>query len=372
MTSRTIAYDASAASYNVAGSGVYTRELATALAERLGDRFVPLSCPGLRVPGDRRTWRERGETVRRDLWWSQVAVARAARSRGAGLLHSPVGVGPAAGGPPLAVTIHDLAVLRFPELFRGWHRRFLTALFPRLARRARVVFTVSEASRIDIVERLGVPADRVVATPLGVDPRFAAAALDTAAVERARDRFALPERYLLVVGALEPRKNIPALLRAMRALAGDPRARDLTLVHAGAPGWRLHDLRAEAESLGVGTRVRFLGFAPDDLLPALYAGATAFAFPSRFEGFGLPVLEAMASGCPVLTSDVSSMPEVAGDAALLVDPDDDEAIADALARIWSDEPLRERLRAAGRRRAARFTWAETARRTAEGYERALA
>ncbi len=181
-------------------------------------------------------------------------------------------------------------------------------------------------------------------------------------------RYGLPPRYVLAVGTLEPRKNLTTLLAAFARLRrnGEVDA-DLRLVLAGARGWLEEPIFATVRSLGLEDAVRFTGFVDDDDLPAVYSGAALFVFPSLHEGFGLPLLEAMACGVPVVTSNVSSMPEVAGDAATLVDPRDGEGLAAAIGRLLRDEALRDRLREAGIARARQFSWEATARRTLDAY-----
>lgn len=357
--------DATAAKVDRAGTARYVTELSRALADRMGDRFTTIEWPHARPYSERRTPADRLHTLARDLWWSQGMVERAARSVDAGLLHVPHVGGPVRGRLPLVLTVHDLALLRFPEHFTPWFRRYGTAVLPRLARRATLVLTPSAFTKGDVVERLGIPEDRVHVTPLGVPPALALSDDEGREVRRA---LGLPERYVLAVGNLEPRKNLPALLAALadarRALRDDPP----TLVHAGALAWRTESIDAALARDGIASAVRFLGRVDDRTLAALYAGATVFAYPSRFEGFGIPVLEAMSHGAPVVTSDVSSLPEVAGDAALFVAPDDREALAAAILRLWRDDALRRDLSARGRRRAASFTWDRCAAATAAAYD----
>jgi glycosyltransferase involved in cell wall biosynthesis len=182
-----------------------------------------------------------------------------------------------------------------------------------------------------------------------------------------RQKHGLPKRYILYLGTLEPRKNLVTLLKAYAALT-DP---DVHLVLAGGKGWLCEDIFAEVSALGLEERVHFPGYLSDMSLPLWYNAAEAFAYVSWYEGFGLPVLEAMACGTPTVASNTTSLPEVAGDAALLVPPDDVEAIREALKRCLSDQPLRTRLQHAGREQAAAFTWDKTAERTVALYKTVL-
>ena len=265
------------------------------------------------------------------------------------------------------VTVHDVIPLILPETFTPRHRLVVRMALARVRRKADCVIVPSHAVERDVVRRVGLPEDRVVVTHEGCEPRFrpvrsAGVLRDVAA------RYGLPPRYVLAVGTLEPRKNLTTLLAAFARLRrnGEVDA-DLRLVLAGARGWLEEPIFATVRSLGLEDAVRFTGFVDDDDLPAVYSGAALFVFPSLHEGFGLPLLEAMACGVPVVTSNVSSMPEVAGDAATLVDPRDGEGLAAAIGRLLRDEALRDRLREAGIARARQFSWEATARRTLDAY-----
>ncbi len=268
---------------------------------------------------------------------------------------------PATASPGVVLVVHDLAHERYPETAPHIGPRWRARFEAWLARAARVIVP-SAAVRRDLVAHHAVDPARVDVVPHGVD--VDAFRPPGEAVDAVRRRFAIRGRYLLFLGGLEPRKNLGRLVRAFGALQTDA-----TLVLAGgavrwAPGEQ-DRLRA-----GVRERVVFTGYVNDGERAALLAGATALVYPSLHEGFGLPVLEAMAAGTPVLASNVSSLPEVAGDAALLVDPADPDALAAAMARLLEDEGLRGRLREMGWRRAAGFTWEQAARRTAATLHRA--
>jgi len=272
--------------------------------------------------------------------WEQCLLpALAASSR---LLYSPANLAPVL-HPRNAVVIHDAAALRHPEAYSPAYVAYQRRLLPRLARRARLLITVSEFSRGELVELLGVAPERVTVIPEGVDERFAAAVADPAI----QARYGLERPYVLVVGTVSARKNLAVLERAERAL----RSRGADLVLAGSDRGYLR---------GASGSLRRLGYVPEPDLPSLYAGAVALAMPSRYEGFGLPCLEAMAAGVPVVAAARGALPETVGEAGLLVDPDDSKEFAAALSDVMVDAGLRAKLRDAGRRRAARFTWSATA------------
>lgn len=263
-------------------------------------------------------------------------------------------------------TVHDVIPLILPETFTLRHRLVARAALARVRRKADLVIVPSLAVKDDVERRLGLPADRVVVTPEGCEPRFRPAAARTVAEVAARYR--LPPRYLLAVGVQDPRKNLTALLQAFARLRrhGDIDA-GVQLVLAGTQGRLAAPLARTVRTLGLESAVVLPGFIDDDDLPAVYSGAAVFVFPSLYEGFGLPVLEAMACGAPVVTSNAASMAEVAGGAAMLVDPRDVAGLAAAVAQVLHDERLRERLRGAGLARARQFSWKTAARQTLDAY-----
>jgi glycosyltransferase involved in cell wall biosynthesis len=260
---------------------------------------------------------------------------------------------------PLVVTVHDLLPLRHPELFTSETRAHTRLSLP-FVRRADRVLTNSEWTRGEVIDLLGLPPERVATTPFGVAERFRP---DPAAHDRVRERHGVAGPYVLCVGTREPRKNLVAALRAFERLAR--RRPDVELVLAGGRGW--HGEELERALAAVSDRVRTPGFVSDAELVDLYAAAACFVFPSLAEGFGFPVLEAMACGAPVVTSDNSALREVAGDAALLVDPHSSEAIAEALERVLEDPELRDDLRRRGLERRRAFTWEACADATVAAY-----
>jgi glycosyltransferase involved in cell wall biosynthesis len=283
------------------------------------------------------------------LYESWLRARRPAVERATGpvdVTHA-TGLVPSPTAAPLVVTVHDVAFLRDPTQFSRQGIRVMRRSLDVIRATATLVLTSSEASRRDL-EATGIEASRLRVIPLGVD-HTPAAAVD---VEQVRRRYQLPERFVLFVGTLEPRKNLRRLAAAVDRLDDG-----LPLVVAGPDGWG-------SATDGVGTNVQFLGFVPREHLPGLYASATVFAYPSEVEGFGLPVAEAMVQGTPVVTSAGTATEEVAGGAAVLVDPFDVDSIAAGLVHA---EQRRDELAAAGRRRAAELTWDATAQRTLDAY-----
>ena len=301
------------------------------------------------------------------LWFEQVGVPLAAARLRADVLHVPYFAPPLWSPAPLVATVLDVIPLRLPE-YRGRAAvRAYMGLVAHTARRAGRVIAISDHSWGEIVATLGIPAERVTTVPLAAGPQYRPQ--DPAAVAEARARYGLRGPLVYYVGGLDARKNLDTLVRAFARVrrAGGPPA---TLVLAGralgGDARLFPDLDALIEAEGVADAVRRAAVPPADG-PLLYAAADVFAFPSRYEGFGLPPLEAMACGAPVVASDASSLPEVLGDAALLVPPDDVAGWAAALWRVLADAQLRDELRRRGLERAALFSYERTARETVAVY-----
>jgi glycosyltransferase involved in cell wall biosynthesis len=291
-----------------------------------------------------------------------VLAARA----GVDLVHSLASTAPLWGPFRRVVTVHDLIYARFPEAHAGIRDKGMRVLVPQAAKRSARVIADSHSTREDLIEMLGVRAERIDVVPLGLGALRREQPLSEA---QTRARFDLGQGpVLLTLSAKRPHKNLTALIGALAAMPAQTRP---MLVLPGYPTAHEQELRERAAAAGVAERVRFLGWGSGAEIEGLWDLAEAFVFPSLYEGFGLPILEAMARGVPVACSNVSSLPEVAGDAALLFDPRDERAIAGALERLLGDPALRARLRAAGEERAREFTWERTARLTLASYARAL-
>lgn len=367
-----VALDITSVKANPVGTGIYTRQLMQALRALMGARLHALSFDQLEVGVGTKTVRQRLMTLAHDLWWTQSGVERAASRAKASLLHLPVPIGPSHSRLPMVVTVHDIAILHFPEKFRVWARHFGQLVIPKVAHKASTIIAPSVATKADLVNTLGIPEERITCIPNGIGREFAPLADDSAEVQRVRTRYQLPHRFLFTVGAVEPRKNLVRLLHAVHRLRARNDTSDLRLLHAGPSGWLTQDVTDTMNALKLHDVVRFLGYVSAEDLPALYAASTIVIYPSLFEGFGLPVVEALASGTPVVTSNTSSLPEVAGDAALLVDPLSIDSIAHAIGKLWNDDAMRAEMSRRGLLHAANYSWERTARETAAVYERVLA
>lgn len=280
------------------------------------------------------------------------------------LLHSPYYVMPYLTRCPLVVTIHDLMPLRYPSYFTPIQRLIFNAAIRLALRSARKVITVSSASVDDLQTLLHVPSDRIAQIAEAADPTFTPQSHE--AVTAVRARYQLPESYVLYAGSNKPHKNLVRLVDAFAQVRGC--AQDVPLAIAGHWDARYTEAKQRASDLGLSENVRWLGSTPSTDLAALYCGATAFVFPSEYEGFGLPVVEAMACGAPVICSNAASLPEVVSDAAILVNPRAVDEIASAITRVLSDAALRDELRVKSLARAAQFSWERTARETLSVYK----
>ncbi|MGH7266295.1 MAG: glycosyltransferase family 4 protein [Candidatus Rokuibacteriota bacterium] len=350
------------------GIGRYTRSLVEALVKGAPEErwLLYVDRPARDVPGAVVTrclpWPQR-------LLWTLWAAPRDLRRHPVDVFHGVTGFELPPAACPLVTTVHDLIPLRFPELVPARHRWAVRLLLGGALRRARRVIVVSEATRGEVVARYRVAAEKVRVVPEAAAPHMAPPPPAETALVRARYHLGAP--YVLFVGLLEPKKNVAGLLEAVARLVKAGAWGSTQLVLAGARGWGVGDLEAESTRLGLTGIARWLGPVADADLPGLYAGARAFVFPSLWEGFGLPVLEAMAAGAAVVASRRGALPELVGDAAVLTEPEAG-ALAEALGRVLADAPLRERLRERGFARAAQFSWERAARETMAVYREAAA
>ena len=367
-----------APSYRSAGINRYTYNLLQHLARHRGpyrftaflsDRNFPatarLNAQWSRLPTARPPIR---------IFWEQIVQPWVLWRQGIDLLHAMAFVSPLWCPCPSVVTIYDLSFLRYPESFRRWNRFYLSTFVRLSARRANHFIAISKSTAQDIVRLLGVKADQVSVVHCGVEESYHPMALQE--IDHFRRQRGLPEKMLLYLGTIEPRKNLGRLIEAyhllMKTWAGPEGEGDVPrLVIAGAKGWLWEEVFALVESLGLQEQVIFPGYVPGPELPAWYNAAEVFVYPSTYEGFGLPVLEAMACGTPVVTSNTSSLPEVVGEAGLTVAPEDVEGLCHAMKRALTDAGLRKSLHEQGLQRAALFSWDKAAQETVAIYDRVL-
>jgi len=354
------------------GMEVYARELLGAIATLAPPdiRFVTfVNRETAHEPGP---WRDLGRTVvvpvrawRRTEWvrGEQLLLPRLAAREHVDLLHSLGSTAPGWGRFRRVVTVHDLIYRRFPQAHAGVLSLGMRILVPLAVRRSTRVIAVSHATKRDLVELLGTPEARIDVVHSGIGALPRTEPLGEAVL---RERFALGQRrVLLSLSAKRPHKNLAALLEACALLAERP-----ILILAGYPTAHERELRRQAVALGIDGDVRWPAWLAPAEVEGLWRLTAGLVYPSRYEGFGLPVLEAMARGVPVACSNAASLPEIAGDAALLFDPQDTRAIADAISALLAGGPAIDRLRAAGRERAATFSWERSASLTLGSYARA--
>ncbi len=352
-----VLFDAHQLGRRQTGNETYVRELLGALRHRPDVALVAaveaqaMSHPAVRPPIVRRRVPSNG-------FLRLAALAVAARRADVDLVHS-IYFAPILSGRPSVLTLHDISYEIYPQFFTKRELIRNRALIRDSARRASVVVTISEASRSDIIEHYHLREERVVAIPNGVSAEFFARGLP--AIREVGNE---PLR-LLAVGNLQPRKNLVRLLGAVRQIG---RELPVTLRVVGPDGYQAGEIRRR---LSESTNIEVVGYLPDDELAEEFARADIFVFPSIYEGFGLPVLEAMAVGTPVITTTGGALPEVAGDAAVLVDPLDESGLATAIVRLAGDRQHRIELQAAGRARAASFTWDKAAARLVDVYRQVL-
>jgi glycosyltransferase involved in cell wall biosynthesis len=356
-------------------SGVvrYTDDLLRALAPRLKDDLTVFltraedGLNGLPIRRVRAPFSTPNEYAR--ALWEQGLVPIAVRRSRAELFHSPNYILPVGLRCPTVVTVHDLAFLQ-PELHRLRSHLYLTVLASIAIRKATRVICVSNHTRDQLLMHFPRAAPKVRVIGEGVNAAFRPQPADMVRSFRASVGLGPDEPYVLFVGTVEPRKNLPRLIRAFESALRDSDAGHRLLI-VGGWGWKAQPVQEAYRGSGVRHRITFAGYVPDRLLPAAYSGADVFAYPSLHEGFGLPPLEAMACATAVLTSTATAIPEVVGDGAVTVDPEDDDAIAAGLARLMTCRAVRDEYVARGLRRAAGFSWEGVAERTLRVYEEAV-
>jgi len=373
----TIYIDVSAAVHQHAGIARYAESLARALLTGHGDthQFGLFYNGAPRTPRladlqgiPTQTIRAGYKPWRTAVWLGQVlGIGFNRLLPGAELFHATEHLLMPLRGIPTVLTVHDLVFHLFPAYHKRLNYWYLNAAMPLFVRRADALIAISESSKNDLMRLYGVPADKITVVYEAASPAFRPASLEK--VAEVKTRYGLPERYLLALGTIEPRKNLIRLVSALRTLRQtDP---DLALVIVGSAGWLYQDFFQLLEKLDDPRAVLLSGFVPDSDLPAVISGATAYVLASLYEGFGLPILEAMACGTPVVCSNTSSMPELGGTAARYFDPQDTQGMAQAIAAVLHGGELREEMRRRGLAQAARFSWERAARETIAVYDQLL-
>lgn len=356
---------------NRSGTGRYTVELAKRLPGLVSDVDVNVLWPA-HVPlpvaepqADAFIQVETGSAYKRlvqDHW----AIRNVRRRLGADIVHYTANVGPQLPVTRYVLTVHDLSFYRHATWYRLSRAIYYWVAVRRSVMSARRILADSRTTASDLMELLNIPARKIDVAPLGVGEEFVPATQEAQAA--ARTKYRLPEKFFLYVGTLEPRKNITRIIQAWDAIAPGC---DYDLVIAGRDGWKTGPMRAAASRVKMPERLHFPGFIEQDDLPAVLTAARVFVWPSLCEGFGLPPLEAMACGTPAISSNLSCMPEVLGDAAVLIDPYVPEELSDAMRILATSAPQHERMRQKGTARAKRFTWQHTADIAIASYRKAV-
>ena len=366
-----IGIDATALPPQPVGAGNYIIQLVRALAEANFDVqlviFAQKKGPALiDLPEERWVeWRIVEDlSPGSRLVWEQTRLPSLVRSTKVDLLHSLHYTRPLRLPCASVVTFHDMTFFLFPQLHTWARRLFFPTAMRISARQADAIITVSESTRQDAIRLLAIDPGKIFTAQLGVDPSFRTIN-DLGEKSRVIAKYNLPERFILYLGTIEPRKNLPILIRAYRQLLNSGTSHKLVLV--GKYGWMYEDVLDLVDELGLEDKVFFAGYVPQDDLPLVYNLASLFVYPTIYEGFGLPALEAMACGVPVITSQIASLPEIVGDAGILIPVNNVEALSEAMSRVLGDSTLREKLIKDGQLRSTKFSWDRTAQLTWQVY-----
>jgi glycosyltransferase involved in cell wall biosynthesis len=302
------------------------------------------------------------------LIWEQTLFPQLVKKSGVNLLHSLHYTRPMKLPCASVVTFHDMTFFLYPELHTLAKRLFFPLAIRASARRADALIADSESTRQDAIQVLGISPEKIKTTQLGVDPAFRPIN-DTAAKGKIAEKYDLPEKFILYVGLIEPRKNLPILISAFKRLIDSGENYKLVLV--GRYGWMYKDLLRQINNLDLEGKVHFTGYVSQEDLPLVYNLSSLFVYPTIYEGFGLPALEAMACGVPVITTDVSSLPEIVGEAGILIPVNDVEALYGSMIEVLRNEDLRRKMINKGMQRAAKFTWEQTAKLTFQVYQQVM-
>jgi glycosyltransferase involved in cell wall biosynthesis len=348
------------------GVGNYTAQLLTALIDRADMRqYALLANRPLNGEAPRGALGQVGRRFPNRSVWMQWMLPRDLEAVRPDLCHFTNSLAPLRAPCPTVITLHDMSLFVHARLHPLKSQLFVRPIIPAVARRASAIITVSQHAKREIVAGLQVPPEKVHVIYEAAAPQYRVIA-DATELDRVRSRYELTRPFVLYVGTIEPRKNLTRLVAAFAQ--AQRKCPDLELVLVGQLGWKYTSLLKAIKDLNLGHAIRLLGYVPDEDLPALYNLARLLAFPSLYEGFGLPVVEAMACGTPVLTSNGSSLAEIAAGASCLIDPYDEHAIAEGLLRLSTDDNYHANLRATGLVRAAQFSWQRAAEETLRVYD----
>lgn len=363
-----IGFDLSITKLNQAGTSVYAQNLFAALKrliETEHNRSFSLHPFNIAVKRDmqhRQSWLRKLTTIYADVLYMHAILPAMAMSKRVDLIHMPANTIPLFCTFKSSVFVHDTTIFDHPEHFTTWHRNYARFFTRHAVQNATHILTNSQQSKQDILRWFDVPASKVTITTLAANPAFMP--LPASALDHYRSAF--PKNFILTVGALEPRKNITRLIHAYANYRKEGGA--LPLLHVGPRGWNYKNVLSTVEELGLKPHIQFLGHVEIDTLVALYNLAEVFVYPSLYEGFGLPIVEAMSCGCPVITSNTSSMPEVGGSAVVYVDPTDTNSIMQAMQSVLQNDPQRQMMRTASLSQSRRFSWEMCARETLACFE----
>lgn len=362
-----IGIDLSILNVNQAGTATYVNNLAKALkiVDNEND-YLFFAVKHYHSMSRHKTFRTRMETIYRDLLWTHGVLSYKTLLAKVDILHMPANIIPIVTSCPTIVTLHDTIILKETQIFPIWQRNYFRVFMPLSAKRSSHILTNSKHSKHDICKYLNIIPDKVTVTYLASSPDFKQ--ISDMEISKIRQKYNLGS-YILTVGALEPRKNINRLLEAFALLR--ERRLPYQLIHVGPKGWFYDEVFSNVYRLQLQDSVRFLGKVDLDDLVGLYNAASVFVFPSLYEGFGLPVLEAMACGCPVVTSKLSSLPEVVGDAGLTINPYDVQQLAKTIQQVLEDEALAKDMRQRGVERSKMFSWKRCAEETLNVYRQVL-
>ncbi len=339
------------------GFGFYVSNLVEALKKRTDkDLELELISPNY----------DRDFSTPQRFYWDQFTYPKIARAKKVDILHQPCFSAPLSFNKPVVVTIHDIISLLFPETIPFASRMFYSKWMPFSYRKASKIITISQSTKRDIVRVLGIPESKITVIPLGFDKKMEERQSKNK-IEEVKKKYHLPQNYLLHIGTLEPRKNLDFLIDVFAEVIQKDDKNDLHLVITGKKGWYYEGLFEKVKNLSLEKRVIFTGYIDEEDKAAIYQGARIFTFPSIYEGFGLPPLEAMAAGIPVISSNTSSMPEVIGDAGILISPYDKSAWVKAICDVDSSEKLRSEMIRKNLDQVKKFSWDKTAEKTIEIY-----